>query len=129
MQVLINTVDIPFQVGDDVFVKRSLSFWSNDILTAVPYFSGRIQSIELGILPTSRLIRKSGAPVRVVVDLVIYEIQPHAHFNPFGPVQILDHVNDGASVFSSEQALLTATGQEPSLYLQTASFSTLQNSL
>ncbi|WP_128548809.1 hypothetical protein [Larkinella soli] len=121
MQVLINTVNIPFQVGEDVFVHRALTYWSNDTLQTVPYFSGKIKSIELCIDPQSRFIRKTGEQSTLLVDLIKYEIQPHSHFNPFGPVQILDKVQTSTSVFPTEHALLSATGQEPSVYLSLAS--------
>jgi len=121
MQVLINTINIPFQIGEDVFVQRALTYWSNDKLQYVPYFSGVIKSIELGIDPRSRFIRKSSEHSTVLIDLIKYEILPHSHFNPFGPVQILDRVQNAASVFPTEQALLNATGEETSVYLRVAS--------
>jgi|GEM_PF-5180826 len=116
MQVLINTVTIPFQVGENVFVRRTLTFWNNDVLQSAPYFSGTIKSIELGIRPASRLIRTSCDQATVLVDQITYEVHPHTQYNPFGPVRIQDSVQNGASLFATEEALLNDAGKESSVY-------------
>lgn len=116
MRLFLNQLDLPFQVGQQVFIRQSLLYWTDNLTRTVPYFSGVIQSIEIIINPKSRRIWKESQQHTLDVDMIRYEVLPHSHFNPFGLVQIFDQVEMGSKLFPSEQALLAATENEPSVY-------------
>lgn len=108
MNVILNPVVVPFQVGDDVFINQPLYYWSENLTKVAPYFSGVIREIELCINPASRLVRNKTSQITLLVDLIRYEIWPHSPFNPFGSVQIFDRIQPGFKLFPTERALLQA---------------------
>lgn len=129
MQLFLNPIDLPFRVGEQVFVNQTLIYWTDNITRVAPYFSGIIKAIEVIINPKSRFVREDGMQNALTVDLVRYEILPHSQFNPFGQVQIFDRVENGSKLFSTEQALLSATGEEPSVYKATSGLNNTISSL
>lgn len=116
MKLSLNQIDLPFQVGQQVFVNQLLLFMTGNEFKTVPYFSGQIKSIEIIIDPKSRFIREEGQQHTLIIDMVRYEVQPHSQFNPFGMVQIFDLVEAGSKLFATEQGLLKVTGTESSVY-------------
>lgn len=117
MKINLHQIDLPFQVGQHVYIKQPLYYWSDDRLNTAPYFSGVIKLIEVCFEPKSRFIREEDQSINLVIDRIRYEILPHSHFNPFGLVQIFDRVEVGSKLFQTELGLLQASGTEPSLYL------------
>ncbi|GAA4413168.1 hypothetical protein GCM10023187_41180 [Nibrella viscosa] len=125
MKLFLNPIDLPFQVGEQVFINQPLLYWTDNNTKLVPYFSGVIRSIEVIINPQSRFIRQNEAQNTLMVDMVRYEVLPHSQFNPFGQVQIFDRVESSSKLFPTEQALLSATGDEPSIYYAKSSLNNI----
>ncbi|MFD1140889.1 hypothetical protein ACFQ4C_07210 [Larkinella insperata] len=115
MKINFNQIDIPFQVGQDVFIHQPLHYWGENRQLTVPHFSGVIQSIKVCFNPKSRFLKTESQAFTLLIDLIKYEILPHSHFNPFGQVQIVDFVAS-SKLFQSEAALLESTRTESSPY-------------
>lgn len=103
MKLSINPAEIPFAIGDTVWVNQPCGETNQ-----YPYFQAQIIQIILdGTLTNSMVIRKRGVAHELLISSGVYDLNPTGDYERFDRVTVsVDFLTPQRTLFANEASLL-----------------------